>query len=87
MITEGELRLIRSLYDSPKSATDSEWEDNNTEDRRCQDCNQLFTPQEPHHRKCRDCWMEGYRAWEIRTFPNLYRHQARVIRGNFADDD
>ena len=36
MITEGELRLIRKLYDSPKSATDSEWEDSNREDRRCQ---------------------------------------------------
>ena len=88
-MTEEELEEFRRNFgpSNPEPVDLEEFMNSSREERRCRDCNQLFTPQEPHHRLCYDCWMGRYRAWEIRTFPNLHRHQDRVSRGNFDDDD
>jgi len=88
MITDKDLETIRRrLSKSAGVATTAlTWEMvmSRATERGCQNCGQLFTLREPHHRLCHDCWMRRYHDWERRKFGRVLA--VKGARGEDRED-
>lgn len=80
MLTKKQLDKIRRSFgpNNPEPLDLESIVNEKRKERWCRDCNSLFTPQEQHHRLCRNCW-------QIREFPYLFR--VKGARGRVDDDD